>query len=192
MAYTLDISLALGGTKTGLTVAAQLVGATGANVGSEVTTGFAEIGNGNYLWHYTAFPDGHRGGVKFYESGLPGTVLAFCAVNPEEAENTNAKVSAIDTVLTAAHGSGSWLRDGGAGATAVTYTVTDSATGFGVAGVNVRMTTDEEGANTIARGVTDSEGNIVLYHDLPSDTTVYVFRQKSGWSFVNPDTEVTV
>jgi len=87
MAYTLDFSLALGGGQTGLTLAAQLVDTAGSDVGSEVTTGFTEIGEGFYLWNYAAIPDDHRGGVKFYQGGVPGTILAFASVNPEEGED---------------------------------------------------------------------------------------------------------
>jgi len=93
MAYTLDFSLALGSGKAGLTLVAQLVDSDGNNVGSAIMSGFTEIGNGNYLWHCETIPDGHRGGVKFYESGAPGTVLAFAAINPEEGEYTDTKTS---------------------------------------------------------------------------------------------------
>lgn len=88
MAYTLDFSLVLGSTKTGTALAAQIVDTSGANVGAAITTGFTEIGSGNYLWHCTTIPDDHRGGVKFYANGSPTPVLAFAAINPEEAENT--------------------------------------------------------------------------------------------------------
>lgn len=94
MAYTLDINLALGSGKAGIAdLRAQLVDTVGANVGAAVSTGFVEIGAGNYLWHYGAFPDAHRGGVKFYSAAVPGTVLAFLAVNPEEAERIDVDVS---------------------------------------------------------------------------------------------------
>ncbi len=96
MAYTLDVNLVLGAVNTGLTLEAQLVNSAGAAVGSAVTTGFTEIGGGNYLWHYTAWPDGHRGGVIFQVS--PGGALkAFCSINPEEVENADAKTSAVPT-----------------------------------------------------------------------------------------------
>lgn len=94
MTYTLSFSLALGGSKAGLTMAAQLVNTSGGNVGSEVTSGFTEIGEGYYLWNYASIPDNHRGGVKLYENGIPGTILAFAALNPEEAEFTNASIQA--------------------------------------------------------------------------------------------------
>jgi hypothetical protein len=96
MPYTLDISLALGTSKAGLTdLRAQLVDTAGANVGSAVSSGFSDMGQGNYLWHYASFPDGHRGGVKFYSNAAPSTTLAFAAINPEEAENVDTKVSEL-------------------------------------------------------------------------------------------------
>lgn len=89
MAYTLCTSLALGSGHTGLTdLRAQLVDSAGTNVGSAVSTGFVEIGaSGNYLWTYTAFPAGHRGGCKFYSNAAPTVFLAFVAINPEEGEH---------------------------------------------------------------------------------------------------------
>lgn len=97
MAYTLDFSLALGLGKSGLSdLRAQLVDTAGSNVGSAVSTGFVEIGtSGNYLWHYASIPDSHRGGVKFYSLADSSTILAFTAINPEEAENTNTKISTL-------------------------------------------------------------------------------------------------
>lgn len=88
MTYTLDFDISLGSSKTGLTMAAQVVDTSGGNTGSEVTAGFTEIGTGTYLWHYASVPDDHRGGVKFYEDGVAGTILAFASINPEEAEYT--------------------------------------------------------------------------------------------------------
>lgn len=86
MSYILDFSLSIG--TTGLTdLRAQLIDTAGANIGSAISTGFAEIGSGCYLWHYTAFAEGFRGGVKFYRLAAPSTVLAFAAINPEEVES---------------------------------------------------------------------------------------------------------
>jgi len=90
MAYTLSFSLALGAGKAGLTLAAQVVDAAGSDIGSEITSGFVEIGDGAYLWTYASIPDAHRGAVKFYEDGVPGTILAIAAINPEEAEDVGA------------------------------------------------------------------------------------------------------
>jgi len=95
MAYTLNIDLALGSSQTGLTLLAQLVTSAGANQGNPVSTGFSEIGEGTYLWTYSLFPNDFRGGVKFYESGVPATTLAFISINPEEIENPDIKTSAL-------------------------------------------------------------------------------------------------
>lgn len=94
MTYTQDFALALGAGKAGLSdLCAQLVNTAGAGVGSAVTTGFTEIGSGCYLWHYASIPDAHRGGVKFYSAAASSVVLAFAAINPEDAENLDAKIS---------------------------------------------------------------------------------------------------
>jgi hypothetical protein len=88
MPYTLDTVIPLDA--SGLILSAQLVNTTGVNVGSAVTTGFVDFGSGYYLWHYAAFPDGHRGAVKFSAGGV---LRAIAAINPEEAENVDVKVS---------------------------------------------------------------------------------------------------
>jgi hypothetical protein len=97
MAYTLDFSINLGASQTGLTLKAQLVNTSGADVGSEISAGFTEIGFGQYLAHLTAIPDGHRGGVKFYTGTLPTGLKAFAAINPEEAENSDIKTSEVES-----------------------------------------------------------------------------------------------
>lgn len=93
--YTADISINLGASQVGLTLKAILVNSSGVAVGAEITTGFSEIGIGQYLFHSTAFPDGHRGGIKFYTGTLPAGLKAFVAINPEELENTDAKTSTV-------------------------------------------------------------------------------------------------
>lgn len=101
MSYTLNFSLALGPGKAGLTdLRAQLVTSGGANSGTAISTGFAEIGSGNYIWNYASFADDFRGGVKFYSNAASSTVLAFAAINPEEAEYTNVKTSTRSTLTT--------------------------------------------------------------------------------------------
>jgi len=100
MAYTQNINLALGTSKTGLTLVAQLVTSAGVNSGTAITLGFSEIGAGNYLWTYDSFADDFRGGVKFYESGVSGTILAFVGINPEESENPDIKTSEVQASIT--------------------------------------------------------------------------------------------
>ena len=90
MSYTLDYSLDFGPAHAGLAdLRAQLVNTDGANSGSAISTGFAEIGTGlgYYLWHYVSFADGFRGGVYFYSNAAPTALLGFVAINPEEAED---------------------------------------------------------------------------------------------------------
>lgn len=82
MAYTSSIGIALGSTRAGLTLRAQLIDPAGAAVGGPVTAGFVEVGGGYYLWTF-AFTDGFRGGVKFSDAA-DGSLQTFLAINPEE------------------------------------------------------------------------------------------------------------
>lgn len=76
----------------------------------------------------------------------------------------------------------------GAGAITFTYTLTSSIDPFPpIPDADVWVTTDIGGSIVVASGKTDQNGQIVFYLDAG---TVYVWRQKSGWDFVNPDTEV--
>jgi hypothetical protein len=94
MAYPLSFSIGLGINKAAIAdLNAQLVDTAGSNVGAAIATGFVNIGSGFYLWYTAAIPAAHRGGVKFYSAAAPTVVLAFCAVNPEEAEYVDAAVS---------------------------------------------------------------------------------------------------
>ena len=78
MAYNLTFSIVLGQSQTGLTLRAQLKNTAGTSVGSLVTTGFVELGVGNYLWT-GSIPDDHDGGVVFTKSD--GTVMACTSIN---------------------------------------------------------------------------------------------------------------
>jgi len=75
----------------------------------------------------------------------------------------------------------------GAGAITWVYTLTDADTSNPIADADIWVTTDEAGTNVIASGKTDQYGKVTFYLDAG---TVYVWRQKSGWDFDNPDTEV--
>lgn len=102
--YTLDFAVPLGRGNTDRVadLRAQLYDSDGADIGDVIDTGFVEIGTGNYHWHYEEIPDSFRGGVKFYmDGGTVGAdspdVLAICAINPEEAENLDLKLSDLLT-----------------------------------------------------------------------------------------------
>ena len=75
-----------------------------------------------------------------------------------------------------------------AGATAKTYTVTDASSGLPIADVNVWVTTDAAGSNVVASDETNNSGQVTFYLD--SGTTYYIWRQKAGYNFTNPDQEV--
>lgn len=94
MSYELNIPLTLGLANIGITdMRAQLVDSLGVDSGTAISAGFVEIGSGHYLWNYASFSDGFRGGVKFYKNSAPSALLGFTAINPEEAEYTDAKTS---------------------------------------------------------------------------------------------------
>lgn len=73
----------------------------------------------------------------------------------------------------------------GSGATSKTYTLTDDDA-QPIPDADIWVTTDEAGSNVIASGKTDQNGQVTFYLD---SGTVYIWRQKSGWNFDNPDTE---
>lgn len=74
-----------------------------------------------------------------------------------------------------------------AGAITFIYNVTNTISGNPIGDADVWVTTDEAGLNVIASGKTDQFGNVTFYLDAG---TVYMWRQKSGFNFENPDTEV--
>lgn len=74
------ISIVLGSSQTGLTLKAQLVDESGVNVGGAITTGFTEIGEGNYML-FANISNSHQGGLKILKSD--NTLMAFTAINPE-------------------------------------------------------------------------------------------------------------
>ena len=95
MSYTQLFGMSLGSSKAGLTLASQLVGTSGANYGSEITTGFAEIGSGNYQLIAT-IPDDFVGTLKTYQAGGTSTVLCIDAVNlPTDVSTLASDITAI-------------------------------------------------------------------------------------------------
>ena len=76
----------------------------------------------------------------------------------------------------------------GRGNTEQTYTVND-ADGNPLSGVSVDVRTANDASQTpIAEGTTDDNGQVTFYLD--SSVTYYLWRQKAGYTFSNPDTEV--
>lgn len=100
-----------------------------------------------------------------------------------------AAVTAIDTELSAEHGSGNWTDSAGAGATEFVYTVTDETSGDAIADVHVWVTTDISGDSLVASGYSDDFGDVTFYLD---PGAYYFWRKHSGWNFQNPDLETVV
>ena len=75
----------------------------------------------------------------------------------------------------------------GVGAITWTYTLTSSVDAAPIPDADVWVTSDIAGTAVLASGRTNALGVVTFYLDAG---TVYVFRQKSGWNFTNPDTEV--
>lgn len=101
------------------------------------------------------------------------------------AQYTGAVVLDTDYVMGAA---GAEACTVGAGATAMTYTLTNSITGLPIADADVWATTDIGGVNVVAGGQTNALGQITFWLD--SGVTYYIWRQKDGFIFTNPDTEI--
>jgi len=99
MAYSLTFSIGLGSSNTGLTLKAQLVDQTGANVGASITSGFTEIGRGFYLWYSASIPNDHLGGVVF-RNNADDTILSFVSITPRENEGV-AKLASdgVDNII---------------------------------------------------------------------------------------------
>ena len=77
--YNALVSISLGPENTGLTLSAVLTDALGNAQGGPITTGFTEIGQGNYLWSYL-FP-AQAQGVKIYSGE---TLLLVRSINPQD------------------------------------------------------------------------------------------------------------
>lgn len=79
------------------------------------------------------------------------------------------------------------------GAIAFTYTITNSVTLLPIEGVEVWITTDLAGSNIVWNGDTDSFGvarddnGYLPYLDAG---TYYFWRQRAGYTFTDPDSEV--
>jgi hypothetical protein len=78
---------------TGLTLKAQLLDGDFENVGSVVTTGFSEIGDGRYLWAYASYPDGFSGGVNIIDDA-DESVIAYADITPADFL-TNEQIAAL-------------------------------------------------------------------------------------------------
>jgi len=74
----------------------------------------------------------------------------------------------------------------GAGAIEWTYALTEEGTGNPIADADIWVTSDAAGTDILASGRTDQNGEVVFMLD---EGQVYIWRQKTGWNFTNPDIE---
>ena len=100
-----------------------------------------------------------------YTSGTAGWIIG---------QRLDAKISSVSG------------NDPGAGANEFTYTLTESGSGDPIADADVWATTDSTGTTVVASGRTDQYGVITFYLD---SGPIYIWRQKSGYNFTNPDAE---
>ncbi len=119
------------------------------------------------------------------------TAAAVAALNDPTAD---AIADAVWDEATADHqdtgSTGKALTTGGAGAGAITFVYTLTSTAGGnppIADADIWVTTDVDGDVTVASGRTDAQGKVTFYLDA---ATYYFWRQKTGWDFTNPYTEV--
>jgi hypothetical protein len=75
----------------------------------------------------------------------------------------------------------------GPGAKIWGYTLTEEGTEIPIPDADVWITLDMAGQNVIAYSKTDQNGKCVFLLD---PGTIYLWRQKTGWYFENPDVEV--
>lgn len=103
MSYKVTISVVLGSSMSGLSLEAQIIDENGNDVGSAINTGFVEIGSGNYLWTGD-IPNNHRGAIKFYAAGNPGTILAISSIDPSDVIANIWDISLSDHIITGTTG----------------------------------------------------------------------------------------
>lgn len=131
---------------------------------------------------------GHSTGTTF--GGKNQKVVPSETINDYKADVSGLAVSGeyTPTLSALADAINSIDSGAGGGATAKTYTVTASGSGLPIADVDVWVTADAGGNNIVASQRTNSLGQVTFYLD--SGITYYIWRQKDGVNFTNPDVEV--
>ena len=74
----------------------------------------------------------------------------------------------------------------GTGAVAFTYTLTSQSDGSAIAGVRVTVSDDIAGSHVVAEAISNVAGVVIFHLDAGR---YYLWREKPGWSFVDPDTQ---
>lgn len=137
-------------------------------------------------------------GIACAEIGVTGAYSGDFTATPNVAGVYNVEFFAGGATLSSGGGQVVWdgskeltLADvsgssAGSGAISWDYTLTNSLTGLPIADADVWVTSDAGGTNVLASGRTNASGVVTFMLDAG---TVYIWRQKSGWNFTNPDQE---
>ena len=160
MSYHVSEPIILGVSNTGLTLYAKLINRDdGLQQGSNISSGFTELAVGDYRFEYDSVPDGFYGYAQFYNSA--GDIY-LCQSEPI--------VPPVEKSV---------------GPVYETLNIID-ALSAPIDGVDVRISTDSGGDNTIQSGFTDALGDVTFRLDVGS---YYVHLQKAGINFLtNPQT----
>lgn len=103
MSYAQNFSLNFGPGAAGLTLNGQLYDSGGNTVGSAITSGFVDLGDGLYSYIHSSIPDGLRGTFKVWAPSDADLGSIGLALNPEGAEDV-ADILAYVQALTLASG----------------------------------------------------------------------------------------
>jgi len=150
-------------------VTAPTTGQIAGAVWDETLAGHLVIGSAGY-----ALNNAGGTGTDPWNTALPGA-YANGTAGWLIGQRLDAKVSSVAGAGTP-----------GAGAAEFTYSLTDAQTGLPIADADVWATLDTAGTIILASGRTNQAGAITFYLD---PGPVYLWRQKSGYNFVNPDVE---
>lgn len=120
---------------------------------------------------------------------VPGDAMTLTAAYDAAKSAASAQDVEARTLPSAEYATAEQVAAIGAGNGAIEwdYTLTHGTTGAPIADAFVKVTSDQDGLYQIASGTTDQYGVVTFQLDAG---TVYLWRYKSGWSFVNPDVEV--
>ena len=166
----------------------QLVGLDGITPATSEGGGQPQISTNGAAWTNTDIGVlVHIGNGRYYATLAAGAVDTVADLIETRYKSSNTAECPGDTAVIYQQDPATSTRSTGTGSTAWTYTLTSALDGSPVPGAEVWVTADAAGQVLLDLGLTDSDGQ-VLFHLDPG--TVYVWRRKAGWSFVDPDTEV--
>lgn len=160
--------------------------------GSRTLTGFGTLAADVWAHVTRTLTSGAAPSATDNAAAVWGATASSYNVAGTMGQKLNAAGGAADPLLnvvpgTYAVGTAGWALGnltGGSGTVPYTYTVTHATSGAPVDGVKVTVTSDRAGTIMKAQAYTDSAGQVTFMLDAGS---YYFWRQKDGWSFLDPD-----